>query len=160
MKKYKISFKEFSFAAILAFMGFIFTTRRFLLFLDSLNPFQGLIFYYIILFICLFLLSKAGLIVSRFKIKSLTQVFGMLLITFAFFIIVDWESPYINYATKGNLPNVSNIYFQAEDGAVWYLWSLVVSDVNTLRFLTYIFTPFILALIGAIFVTKIKLQSI
>jgi hypothetical protein len=104
------------------------------------------------------------LVVFGFKIKEPLQTFGLLLITFAFFICVDWESPYVQLATRGSIETVGNItpvLFQSEDGATWFLWKQAFPwlDIETLRVLTYVLTPFILTLIGCLLVSeKVKLS--
>jgi hypothetical protein len=134
-------------------MGFIFSSRGFILSLDKLSPLNGLIIYYIILYSSLYFLSRLGLTVFGIKIFAPAQMVGLLLITFAFFIVVDWESSYINIVTRGSAENISPVYFQSEDGSVWSLWSSVTKDVEALRLLTYVVTPFLLALAGGLLVS-------
>jgi hypothetical protein len=98
-----------------------------------------------------------GLVIWKIRIKSALQVFGALLITMAFFITVDWESPWVQYVTGRAGADVSNVLYQSEDGAFWYLWSSITSNPEILRILTYVVTPFILTLIGVILVRKAQL---
>lgn len=148
--------QEIMLAFALALMGFAFSSRSWLLFLDGLNPFQGLVVYYVILYVSLYMLSRLDLVVFGFKIRDPLQTFGLLLITFAFFICVDWESPYVQLVTGRSVENISPVLFQAEDGAVWFLWqnALPRAGVELLRLLTYVATPFILALVGGLFVSE------
>lgn len=156
MSEFEITREEVILVVTIIIMGFVFSTREWILFLDRLNPFVGLLVYYAILYVCLYALSKGGLIIWKFKIKNVVQVFGCLLITFAFFVIVDWESMYIAIVT-GKSTNISNVYLQAEDGAVWYLWSFLTSNVEALRILTYVVTPAILTFIGVLLVKKAEI---
>jgi len=152
--------KEVALAVILAVMGFIFSTHQWLLFLSGLTPLEGLIIYYIILYGALYVLSQLGLVVLGIKIKEPLQTFGLLLITFAFFIVVDWESAYVQYVTTSSLQGVSPVFLQAEDGAVFWVWQqlLPTAPVETWRILTYVLTPFMLTLIGGLLASeKIKL---
>jgi hypothetical protein len=155
--------KEVSLAVALAVLGFALSSRQWLLFLDCLNPFEGLIVYYLILYVSLYILSRLDLVVFGVTIKEPLQTFGLLLITFAFFIVVDWESPYVQLATRGSIETVGNItpvLFQSEDGATWFLWQQAFPwlDIETLRILTYVVTPLVLALIGGLLVSeKVKL---
>lgn len=137
-------------------MGFIFSGRSFLLYMAGLNPLQGLIIYYIILWSCLYILSRLDLVVFGFKIKSVTQTVGLLLITFAFFTIVNWESPYVQMVTGYDVNGASPVFYEAEDGAVWYLWSQAFpwADIETIRILTFVFTPALLAVIGGLLVSE------
>jgi hypothetical protein len=115
----------------------------------------------LILYVSLYILSRLDLVVFGFKIKDPMQTLGLLLITFAFFICVDWESPYVQLVTNRSVENVSPVLFQAEDGAVWFLWHNAIpwADVETLRLLTYVATPFALALIGGLLVSeKVRLS--
>ncbi|MGB9672084.1 MAG: hypothetical protein ACPLZY_02940 [Candidatus Norongarragalinales archaeon] len=151
-----LTLHEIWLALALASMGFALTSRSWLLFLDGLNPFQGLIIYYLILYVSLYMLSRLDLVVFGFKIKDPTQTLGLLLITFAFFICVDWESPFVQIVTGRSVENVSPVLFQAEDGAVWFLWekALPWANLETLRLLTYVATPFALASIGGLLVSE------
>ena len=157
--KFAITSKEFLLAVSLAVMGLVFSMREWILYLNSLNPIQGLLIYYIILYSSLIVLSKMGLVVFNIKIKNPIQTFGLLLITFAFFIIVDWESPYVQLITKGNIEQASNVFYESEDGAIWFFWTNVVGvkDVETARWLTFVITPFILVLVGAFLVSKVEI---
>ena len=157
--KFAITSKEFLLAVSLAVMGLVFSMREWILYLNSLNPIQGLLIYYIILYSSLIVLSKMGLVVFNIKIKNPIQTFGLLLITFAFFITVDWESPYVQLITKGNIEQASNVFYESEDGAIWFFWTNVVGvkDVETARWLTFVITPFILTLVGAFLVSKVEI---
>ena len=153
--------REIWLATALALMGFAFSTRTWLLWENTLNPIQGLIVYYIILYGSLFALSRLGLTVFGIKIDKPLQTFGLLCITFGFFCVVDMSSAWTTIATGGNTATVSPIYWQCEDGAVYYIWNLILpwASAEILRLLTYVFTPAVLALIGSYFVSgKIKLH--
>ena len=160
MVSLELTDKEVGLAVILAFMGFILSSHQWILFLSGLTPLEGLIIYYIILYVTLYILSQLGLVVLGIKIKEPLQTFGLLLITFAFFIVVDWESAYVQYVTIGSLEGASPVFLQSEDGAVFWVWEqlLPAAPVETWRILTYVLTPFILTLIGGLLASeKIKL---
>jgi len=151
--------KEFFLAVALSLLGFVFSMRTWLLWLNTLNPFEGFIVYYIILYVSLFILSKAGLVVFGLKIDDPVQTLGLLLITFSFFLIVGFSSGYVQYVTTGSMAGASSIYYQCEDGMVWWAFSQFVSDIWVCRILTFVVTPFILTLIGGFLVSgKIKLH--
>lgn len=141
---------------IFAFLGFIFSTRKFLKTYDKLPPYAGLILYYIILTATLLALQYFGLIIGGIKFNSWKHTIGSMLIIFSFFIIFDWESCYVNIVTKGkcNSDEISNIYMASEDGAVYDLWSKVIKDINTCRIMTYVITPFVLSVIGILFLIE------
>jgi len=157
MVDFEITKEELALVLVITFMGFAFSLRQFVQFLDTLNPFTGLIVYYVILYFSLYALSKLGLVIWKIRIKSPLQVLGALLITMAFFITVDWESPWIQYITGRAGSDVSNVLYQSEDGAFWYLWSFITSNPEILRILTYVITPCILTLAGVIFVKRAEL---
>jgi hypothetical protein len=124
--------------------------------MNQLNPLQGLVIYYIIVFITLYGLSKLGLTVFGLKISSVTQTLGLLMVAFAFFIVADWSSAWTNIAVYGNVQNVSTVYLQCEDGATYFVWSWLLpwADAEILRLLTYVFSPFVIALLGGLLVSK------
>jgi len=94
-KLLKLTAKEISLAIALAVLGFLFTMREIILFLNGLSAIEGLAVYYVIVYLALFILSRMDLVIFGFKIKSVAQTVGLTIITFAFFITVNWTSPYI-----------------------------------------------------------------
>jgi hypothetical protein len=139
-------------AAAFAIFGYLFSSRQFILFLNQLNPFQGLMFYYIQLFVTLEILQYFGLVIGGIKIQSFFQTIGELMIVFAFFILVNQESGWVAYIIgehEGKKKDYPVVYTQSEDGAVYYLWSTyVTSNPDTARFLTFIITPIVLVAVG------------
>lgn len=139
-------------AIAFAIIGYIFSSRAFILFLNKLNPFQGLLFYYLQLFITLEVLQYFGLIIGGVKMQSFTQTLGELMIVFAFFILVDQESAWVAYVIgedEGKKKDFPVVYTQAEDGATYYLWNTYVTkDPDTARMLTFVLTPAILVALG------------
>lgn len=83
---------------------------------------------------------------------SIFQTIGELLIIFAFFILVDQESAWVAYVVgehEGTKKDYPVVYTQAEDGAVYYLWSTYVTkNPDTARFLTFVVTPILLVSLG------------
>lgn len=152
--------KEFLLAVIIASLGLLFSSRFIILWLNTLSPLLGLLVYYVIMYGMFIALGHFGLIIFGIKIKHPLQTLGLLMITFALFIVINWESPYVNILTKGSMDNVSVIYSQSEDGAVWYLWNSIIGITNlaVLRLLTFVFTPFLLVIIGSLFVTRIEMK--
>jgi hypothetical protein len=159
-KKFELTGKEVSLAIVMAIMGFVFSTRQWILWMNTLTPFAGLVVYYIILYGAIYVLSKLGLTVFGIKIDDKLETLGLLMISFAFFIVVDWESAYIQYVTNGSLVGQSVVYLQSEDGAIWFLWSQLLPTLGAevWRYLTYVLTPFALTLGGSLLVSgKVKL---
>lgn len=148
-------------ATIFAVMGFLFSLRGFLLWLNKLTPWQGLLIYYVIVFVFLFGISRAGLISfidnSNSILRNIVQVAGIVLIVFSFGIVFNWTSAYIQYVATGSFSTVSVIYLMSEDGSIWYLWSLLIPLTSTLkiqlvRVLTFVLTPFLLTFIGGLMI--------
>lgn len=157
----KITQKEILLSLAFATLGFAFSTREWLLFLNSLNPITGLVVYYTILYSSLILLSKAGLTIYKFRIDKPLQVLGLLLITFSFFILVGWSSNYVQYVTTGSTEGASVVFYQCEDGATFYFWYFIVGirNIELARFFTFVFTPFTLTLLGSWLVTKPEIKA-
>lgn len=139
-------------AIAFAVLGFLFSSRTVILTLNSLTPIQGLLIYYLEIFLTLEFLQWIGLVVGGIQMRNLLQTLGELFIIFAFFIIVDFESAWIAYVVgedKGKKVDYPVLYTQAEDGAVYYLWSTyVTSDSEKARILTYVVTPALLVSLG------------
>lgn len=83
---------------------------------------------------------------------STAQTIGELLIIFAFFVIVDNESEWIQAVVgeeKKEEQHCPKVYLQAEDGATYYFWkSLTGASPDILRILTFVVTPAVLVSIG------------
>ena len=154
-KGFKLQNREIALACAIAALSLLFTLRPVLLFLNTLNPFIGMIIYYVVLYGCLLILGHFGLTIVNTKIKKPLQTFGLLLITFAFFIGVGLSSAYIQYETTGSVQGASPIYYQCEDGAVVWLWTLFIPLTSSFNatlvwILAYGLTPFMLALVGGL----------
>ena len=142
-----------AFPLVLGFLGFIFSSRPWILFLDSHSPPVGLGFYYMILFVAILFLQHIGLIVAKMPFDSISHAIGTLLIIFSFFIVFDWESLYINQVTNQHNTDVSNVYLQSEDGAVYYVWyNMMNLSIEQDRLMTYVVTPIILSILGMVLV--------
>lgn len=139
---------------VFAILGFLFSTRTWIMFLDGLSPLNGLLIYYFILTTTIICLEYMGLIIAGIKFDSMRHTIGSIMIIFSFFIVVTWTSCYINMVTKGQCDKISNIYLQSEDGTVYYLWSFLFSNIEVLRILTYVVTPFVLSFIGQQLITQ------
>jgi hypothetical protein len=133
-------------------MGFIVTSKNFILFLDSLDPVRGLAFYYIFMSCAIIILEYLGLIIAGVHFKSIYQFLGTLLLNFSFFIIVIWSNCYTSEMVKGRCNNFSKTYLNTESGATYYLWSKVANDIQAKRILIFVVTPFILAVLGLVLI--------
>lgn len=143
-----------------ALLGFIFSSRKWIKKIDSLSPTNGLLLYYIIIYITIYILSFFGLVIGHSKIKNYTHTLGVIMILFSYFIIFDWESEYINIVTKGDFDRtkVSKVYLQSEDGATFDLYYKLTKNVELSRILTFVITPFVLTFLGSLLIqNKIQL---
>lgn len=135
-------------ASALAIIGFLFSMPSFILWLNNLNPIEGLLFYQAITLGAVLGLAKVGLVIHNTKIRVGRQALGLYMVLFAFLIITDFTSCWINIITAGTCPASANIFTQSEDGATFFLWSSIVNNPATARILTFVVTPIILVLIG------------
>jgi hypothetical protein len=124
--------KEVILAILFAILGYFFYTRTYLLFLNELNPVFGLIIYMAVTYTCIYLLSRADLVVFGYKIKTVSQTIGLFMITFAFYIVVGWSNEYVQFVTTGGWQGASVLFMQCEDGVSWWLISLLIQPVNPL----------------------------
>lgn len=134
-------------------IGFIVQYPLIIQMLNTLNPFEGLLVYYTILFIGITILTKSGLTYHNVKLDKPIQTLGILMIIFAIFIWFDWTSAWVSYNTTGSISHVPNIYQGSEDGATYYLWSQITGTTTQVQlqlasYLTYILTPIVLIFIG------------
>lgn len=151
---------SFQLAFLFSILGFVFSSRKWILFLDSLSPSQGLIIYYTIIYTSVYLLSLTGLVIGHSKITNYTHTLGIVMILFSFFIIFNWESEYINLVTKSGFDTnkISKVYLQSEDGATFDFYYTLTKNQKLSRILTFIVTPFVLTFIGSMLITnKVKL---
>ena len=152
MNKYYLSI-------VFGILGFIFSTKKWLLFLNKLNSLEGCIVYYIAIYLALYFLQYVGLVIADVKIDLQKETFGLLLIIFSFFVLFEWESGWIFHVTSENknieeeqvqnCKDITRIYMQSEDGLLYYLWNEIFKfNPEESRILTYIVSPFLLSALG------------
>lgn len=152
----KITKREWLLAVIIGIGGYILSTDSVLKFFANLSPLMGLIGWYVIVVIFLFILSQIGFSKFQFNSGNIQRFTGILIIMFAFFIISTMGSPYVQQVTMGNLDQQSPIYAQTEDGISWNFWynTVGIKDIQTSRILSFVITPFILAIIGGLLLVR------
>lgn len=143
-------------SATFGFLGFMFSSRIWIKTIDKLSPIRGLLIYYIIIYITIYVLAHFGLIIGHSKITNYIHTFGVVMILFSYFIIFDWESEYINIVTKGDFDNkkISKIYLQSEDGATFDFFYNITKNIELSRILTFVVTPVVLTFVGSILIEK------
>jgi hypothetical protein len=146
---------------IFAGLGYLFSMPSYIKFLNRQTPLRGLLIYYFIIFTVIIVLEHIGLIINGTRFDSFRQGLGTILIIFSFFILVDWESCYINQILHNgeecNYSQFNTVYLQSEDGAVYSLASMLTKNVQYRRLLTYVLAPFLLTLIGLLIIINPKI---
>lgn len=149
-------------AGAFALIGFLLSTRKYILFMNGLNPVAGLIVYYAQIFLTLEALQWFGLVVGGVRQNTLWHTLGEMMIIFAFFIIVDLESKWVQVVVGEDTQQAQNcpgVYIQAEDGAVFYLWNHTLGLSNEAsRWLTFVATPAVLAYAGMLLTSGRPIQ--
>lgn len=137
----------FIIATLFSILGWLFTTEYYIKLLHTINPVYGLILYYSIFYIIVYLLHVIGLDIQKTHIDIHLNTIGTILILFSFFLIFGWESEYMcKKINKDCGPK------QSEDAAVFHIWKLITKDMETARFMTYVVSPFILVVTGIILI--------
>jgi uncharacterized membrane protein YphA (DoxX/SURF4 family) len=154
---FKLTAKEFYLAIVVAISGWFLNSPELIKWLNTLNPIQGLFAYYVIWYSFLFFLSTLGLVVLGVKVKSLSQVLGVMLIIASISVITSWSNPYVQIVTKGeqSVNEASNVFYQSEDGVGWFLFYTIlgIKDLTICRFLTFVVYPFVLCVLGGLLVS-------
>jgi len=155
-----------------AALGFLFSSRPILLWFNSLNPIQGMLAYYSIIFLTLEIMQLFGLIIGGVQMASITQTLGEVFIIFAYFIIFDMTSGWVQEVVKedqekrgvkkedkkkdistslgGQALECPNIYLQAEDGATFFTISQFVKNKEHARYITFVVIPAMFAFTGIV----------
>lgn len=151
--------KDIILAIAFAIIGFMLSTGFAVRFIDSLGAVVGFLVMTVFIVVMMVVLSLFGLIIFKFRNVSdgVFKAIGLLMITFAFFIITSQTSCYQNLVLEKSC-DVCSSYFQSPDGAVWHLVSNVTNPVGSVvrlqltRIITYVIVPALLALFGGLLV--------
>lgn len=156
--KFKITWQEWLFVALVGIFGFLAYIKQWLQFLNTLNPAWNFIIYYGIWFVIMLVLSLIGFVILGHKIKNPVQIIGTLLILFAINVVLGWSNGYVTYVTTGSFSNSMNIFYGCEDGVSWFLFHDVfgIGTIWLAKLLAFSIFPMILAIIGVLLVTKVK----
>ena len=132
-------------AAAFGLIGFVFTSRPWLQWLNKLSPEMGFIVKSVIIFVLAIILQGLDVIV---KIDH-RQTLGIILVYTAFMIIFNYQSKWIEDAES---PNVE---LQTADGIVYHRSRKLLNlDPETARLFTFVLVPFIMVIIGSAFIRK------
>jgi hypothetical protein len=147
----RLTGRDVKLAVLIGIVGYLFNSRTWLLFLNGLNPIQGTIVYYVIVYAGLYGLAKLGLSIFGFKISTADQTFGLLMLNFAFHVTTNWSSPWVQYVTTGSLVGMSNVLVNnSEDGLVWYVVYTLggITNLFWARLLTFTVIPVLISMVA------------
>jgi hypothetical protein len=147
----RLTRRDVKLAVLIGIVGYLFNSRTWLLFLNGLNPIQGTIVYYVIVYAGLYGLAKLGLSIFGFKISTADQTFGLLMLNFAFHVTTNWSSPWVQYVTTGSLVGMSNVLVNnSEDGLVWYVVYTLggITNLFWARLLTFTVIPVLISMVA------------
>jgi len=128
-------------AAVIALLGFVFTSRPWLQWLNTLGPEVGLFIKHVTILLSIFLLSNVD---PRIKFVHHGQAVGVLLMYMAFVMIFNYQSDWIQDIKADNVGD------QTIDGAIYHRSreTLKLSPEMS-RLLTFVVIPFVLVLAGS-----------
>lgn len=153
--------KEIYLAVFIGLMGFFLYSPPMIRWLDTLSPLAGDIFYEILFIIILYVGSNMGFLLYEPKKVPFTKALGLFLVGSALLMTINWESPYVNIVARGNADNLSNIYWQTDDGISWWFTTTqlkidssdcATNDYCKARIVAFSIIPFIIAIIGLLFI--------
>lgn len=139
---------------ILAMGGLIISTRFWITFVNKIPSYYALLIRYAIILVLLLIFRKIGIKIGNIEFDTIGHIIGSILIIFSFFIIFDLSSCYHNELLNGECTSVPELYLASEDGIVYNFWKNYTRNINHLRILTYMITPFLLTLIGIFLIPK------
>lgn len=147
---FELNQRDFALAAAIGVIGFLFSTREWLLTLNGLDQLTGFIIYYAVMYGFLFALHKLDVILFKANVSDLQGTLGLMLILFAIAVTINWTNPYVQLVTTGNLTGASGVFYQAEDALSWSFATNVlgIQDVQTARIVAFSLVPFAVALLG------------
>ena len=131
-------------AASMAALGFVFTSRPWLQWLNTLSPEIGLFVKHLLILLSIVLLSSLD---PSIKFVHHRQVIGVLLIYVSFVMIFNYQSDWVQDA------NAEDVGDQTLDGAMYRRSREVLKlSPEVSRLLTFVVVPFLLVLVGSRFV--------
>lgn len=127
-------------AAAIATAGFIFTSRPWLRWLNTLSPEMGLLVKNVIIFLIVYGLHYVDGLVGTPHIQAL----GILLVYMGFTLVFDYQSQWI---VDAGAPEVEK---QTPDGAIYERARTTLGlSPDTARIVTFVIVPFVIVLIGS-----------
>jgi hypothetical protein len=133
-------------AAAVALTGLVFTSRTWLMWINSLGPEAGLIVKNVTIFLVIYLLH----LVDGFVGVPRLQALGLLLMFTSFYIIFNYQSEWIKEA------GAVNVERQTPDGAIYHRARGAGLGSDAARILTFVLVPFLLFMAGSYAVKRGK----
>lgn len=141
--------KHLQLAGILALTGFIFTSKPWLQWLNTLSPEFGLLVKNVVILLILIMLHSTDSIIGTPHIQAL----GVLLMYTAFTIIFNYQSGWIDDA------GAPNIELETPDGAIYERTRTILGlKPENARLVTFVVVPFVLFLVGSNLVRRQKVS--
>lgn len=126
-------------AGAVALAGFVFTSRTWIGWINTLGPEVGLIVKNIIIFIVIVILNTIDDVIGPPR----RQALGYLLMFMAFNIIFNYQSEWIEDI------GAKNVERQTPDGAIYHRVRGVGLGPDAARIVTFVLAPFLLFMIGS-----------
>jgi hypothetical protein len=126
-------------AGAVALAGFVFTSRPWIGWINTLGPEAGLIVKNIIIFIVIYILNIVDDVIGPPR----RQALGYLLMFMAFNIIFNYQSEWIEDL------GATNVERQTPDGAIYHRVRGAGLRPDAARIVTFVLAPFLLFTIGS-----------
>jgi len=156
-------------------IGLLIASRGFIIFMNKLNPLQGLLIWYMLIgFALLLLFHGHSISISGVGTRGLgfLEVIASLAIIWAFQIIISVESPWAAEASNLDPNQVPQILFQSEDGVTYYIFYQAFKFLENsfpflawktypdfIAFMTYVVAPILLLLFAAAILSAKKFTT-
>lgn len=137
------------FGAVFAWLGWLFSSKAYIGFMDKRSPVEGLALYYGGLYLVFMFLQSIGMKIGDMHFDTHLHTIGSLLILYSFFIVFSWESEYTcRIVGKDCSPK------HTEDALIFYLANKAGLEDWSARWVTYILAPFVLTVAGVLLIFK------
>ena len=138
---FHIKMNHLRLALTIAVIGFLFTSKPWLQWLNTLSPEGGLLVKNIVAFLSIYALHFTDGVVAQPHL----QAFGILMMYTAFMMIFNYQSDWIKETHSHNVEQ------QTPDGAVYHRSRTVLGmSPEAARFITFVIVPFVLVYSGSI----------
>jgi hypothetical protein len=128
-------------AATFAILGFVFTSKQWLHFLNKYNPEMGLIIKHSVILLSIYILAWSD---PYIKFVHHHQALGVLLLYMTFVLIFNYQSEWIEDV------KAENVEEQTFDGVVYHRSKQIPNiEPQMARIVSFVIIPFILVIIGS-----------